>query len=210
MGKKMDDDDDKPQRVGGRLGDTDEPKIIVGIDPGKNNALVALSLISPHARAWMAPLSIRQGVAIPRLPSDLLRLETAPIVFIEHLHGRKGWQAKATFGLGGSMIAMAALCVAKRWPIYFVRPMAWRKAMGVRRGNKNDDESTKDRTRARFDELFPNSVLPLSSKRARKINHNLTDAMMIAAYGVQHLGYQFQQWKFQPYLQGAVRIKSMD
>ena len=75
------------------------------------------------------------------------------------------------FNFGQSFGVLKGICAALKLPIYFVRPMKWKKYFNL-------IKSHKDASRTKVIEIFPY----ISSKISRKKDSNKADSILIAKY----------------------------
>jgi crossover junction endodeoxyribonuclease RuvC len=140
-----------------------EPRVIIGIDAGKNGGI-----------AW-----IQDGKAcVEKMPDTLQDLwelfrdissEGDCRACLEQVHSspQMGVVSSFTFGNGFGRLEMAL--TAAGIPFERVRPQVWQKAMGcMTKGDKNV-------SKRKAQELFP----------SMKVTHATADALLIASYGAK-------------------------
>lgn len=156
---------------------------IVAIDPGLTGALAWLRLREgvvhllavedvPTAKAQQGK-SMKAHLLIPAL-ADMMQnpLFDVQSAVIEEVHAMPGQGVTSMFRFGYTAGAIAGVCAGLRLPTHFVRPQAWQKVAGVRKGD--------DAGRLRAVQLFPKKARYFS----RKMDHNRADAALI---GYAHL-----------------------
>ena len=97
-------------------------------------------------------------------------------VVIEHVTAMPGQGVTSMFNFGQSFGVIKGVCAAMQLPIYFVRPVKWKKYFDL-------INSQKDSSRVKAIEMFPK----FSSMLSRKKDSNKADAILIANY---HLNNQ--------------------
>lgn len=153
--------------------------IVVGIDPGKKGALVALD--SKTDRAWAHLLKYdKLGVTDWRPIASGLGNHHDTLFIVERVIGRGGWSARAnfSFGLTYGQVMLSLRHHHSESPSRIIGPLTWQQTM--HRGLPDVD--TKSRSLLAFEQLFPYGPLPRG--QTGKMNENLIDAWLIAAYGV--------------------------
>ena len=101
------------------------------------------------------------------------RSETA--VVIEHVTAMPGQGVTSMFNFGQSFGVIKGICSALTLPIYFVRPVKWKKHFNL-------IGSSKDASRTKAIELFPS----FSNDMAKKKDANKADAILIGRYFLDH------------------------
>ena len=99
--------------------------------------------------------------------------ETA--VVIEHVTAMPGQGVTSMFNFGQSFGVIKGICSALTLPIYFVRPVKWKKHFNL-------IGSSKDASRTKAIELFPS----FSNDMAKKKDANKADAILIGRYFLDH------------------------
>jgi hypothetical protein len=165
--------------------------IVVGVDNGLDGGIAILTF-DDKMRMWPAPImhvmpvlehkAKRQiyasGVAdiLRRLPLD----ETH--VYIERASTRPGLGAQSVFNYGVGYGVIQGVTATLRLPHTLVTPAAWSKMMHA--GCAGGD--TKSRSAEAAMRLFP-GVDFRASPRSKKPHDGLTEATLIAAYGLHIL-----------------------
>ena len=96
--------------------------------------------------------------------------DTAKVV-VEHVTAMPGQGVTSMFNFGQSFGVVKGICAALKLPIYFVRPVKWKKYFNLIGTNK-------DASRTKVIEIFPH----ISSKIPRKKDSNKADSILIAKY----------------------------
>ena len=156
--------------------------IVFGIDPGVSGALsiyenkklkevIDMPTMSEGKKnkkqinAAQLSLEIKQRINAPS--------ETA--VVIEHVTAMPGQGVTSMFNFGQSFGVIKGICSALTLPIYFVRPVKWKKHFNL-------IGSSKDASRTKAIELFPS----FSNDMAKKKDANKADAILIGRYFLDH------------------------
>ena len=96
-------------------------------------------------------------------------------VVIEHVSAMPGQGVTSMFNFGQSFGVIKGICSALTLPIYFIRPVKWKKHFNL-------IGSSKDASRTKATELFPN----FSNKMSKKKDANKADAILIGRYFLDH------------------------
>ena len=92
-------------------------------------------------------------------------------VIIEQVSAMPGQGVTSMFNFGQSFGILKGMCSAMRLPMYFVRPVKWKKYFSL-------INSEKDASRTKAIEIFPYFSPNLSKKK----DSNKADAILIASY----------------------------
>jgi crossover junction endodeoxyribonuclease RuvC len=92
-------------------------------------------------------------------------------VVIEQVSAMPGQGVTSMFNFGQSFGILKGICSAMQLPIYFVRPVKWKKYFNL-------INSEKDASRTRAIEIFPY----FSSQLSRKKDSNKADAILISSF----------------------------
>ena len=92
-------------------------------------------------------------------------------VVIEQVSAMPGQGVTSMFNFGQSFGILKGICSAMQLPMYFVRPVKWKKYFSL-------INSEKDASRTRAIEIFPY----FSSQLSRKKDSNKADAILIASF----------------------------
>ena len=99
------------------------------------------------------------------------KLEDRAKVVVEHVTAMPGQGVTSMFNFGQSFGVVKGICAALKLPIYFVRPVKWKKHFNLINTNK-------DASRTKVIEIFPH----ISSKISKKKDSNKADSILIAKY----------------------------
>ncbi len=158
----------------------DEP-VIVGIDPGRSGAAVALSLVGSDPVSVLNFCRSKWG-ALSLWLDELNSLYDIVGIFIENVHAFPTDGRSSAFKFGTSMggVFEASHRVADDDRIHLVSPVTWQNAFDCRtHGDKNV-------SKRKAIELFGESFPVRMSSQTHKVTHDRADAMLIALYGVEH------------------------
>ena len=152
--------------------------IIFGIDPGLGGAISVLEN-KKVIEVFDMPTMIdgkknkRQvnGAQVTNIIKERLNGDEEIIVVVEHVNAMPGQGVTSMFNFGQSFGVIKGICAALSLPIYFVRPMKWKKHFNLIKTNK-------DAGRTKAIEVYPE----ISSKLSRKKDSNKADAILIARY----------------------------
>jgi len=92
-------------------------------------------------------------------------------VIIEQVGAMPGQGVTSMFNFGQSFGVLKGICSALQLPMYFVRPVKWKKYFNLLNSNK-------DSSRTKAIEAFPN----FSQNLTRKKDSNKADAILISSY----------------------------
>ena len=100
-------------------------------------------------------------------------------VIVEQVNAMPGQGVTSMFNFGQSFGVVKGVCSALNIPIYFVRPLKWKKYFDLVKTHK-------DASRTKAIQIYPH----ISDKISRKKDSNKADAILIASYfkDVQKLG----------------------
>ena len=153
---------------------------IIGIDPGITGAICffengkVLDVIEmPNMPEGKKNKKQVNGAQITN--EILSRIEakdkTKIRVVIEHVSAMPGQGVTSMFNFGQSFGVIKGICSALKLPIYFVRPVKWKKYFNL---IKTDKEAS----RSKAIQIFPY----ISSKLSKKKDNNKADAILIASF----------------------------
>ena len=92
-------------------------------------------------------------------------------VVVEQVSAMPGQGVTSMFNFGQSFGVIKGICSAMELPIFYVRPVKWKKYFNL-------INSEKDASRAKAIEMFPK----ISHKLSKKKDNNKADAILIAQY----------------------------
>ena len=152
--------------------------IIFGIDPGISGAISILEN-KKVIEIFDMPTMIdgkknkRQinGSQVTNIIKERLNDGKEIIVVVEQVNAMPGQGVTSMFNFGQSLGVLKGICAALKLPIYFVRPVKWKKYFNLIKTNK-------DASRTKVIEIFPY----ISSKLSRKKDSNKADSILIAKY----------------------------
>ena len=152
--------------------------IIFGIDPGISGAICVLKegkILEVYEMPTMidGKKNKRQvnGAEVTNIFLKELNKENAAKVVVEHVTAMPGQGVTSMFNFGQQFGVLKGICAALKLPIYFVRPVKWKKHFNLIKTNK-------DASRTKVIEIFPY----ISSKISRKKDSNKADSILIAKY----------------------------
>ena len=161
--------------------------IIFGIDPGVSGAICVLKK-GKILEVYEMPTMIdgkknkRQvnGAEVANIFNKAIndniklidgKIENEVKVVVEHVTAMPGQGVTSMFNFGQSFGVIKGICAALKLPIFFVRPVKWKKFFNLIKTNK-------DASRTKVIEMFPN----ISSQLSKKKDSNKADAILIARY----------------------------
>jgi len=154
--------------------------IIFGIDPGVSGAISVLEN-KKVIEVFDMPTMIDgkknkkqvNGAQVTNIIKERLDSEKEKeiAVVVEHVNAMPGQGVTSMFNFGQSFGVIKGICSALSLPIYFVRPIKWKKYFNLIKTNK-------DASRTKVIEVYPE----ISSKLHRKKDSNKADAILIARY----------------------------
>ena len=161
--------------------------IIIGIDPGisgaicfiKNGKIIDVVEMPSMAEGKKNKRQVN-GAEVTNIFNKVIntnhdkmgsRDENEVKVVIEHVTAMPGQGVTSMFNFGQSFGVIKGICAALKLPIYFVRPVKWKKYYNLIKTNK-------DASRTKVIEIFPY----ISSKIPRKKDSNKADSILIAKY----------------------------
>ncbi len=152
--------------------------IIFGIDPGISGAVCVLKegkILEVYEMPTMidGKKNKRQvnGAEVTNIFLKNLNNKYKAKVVVEHVTAMPGQGVTSMFNFGQSFGVMKGICAALKLPIYFVRPVKWKKYFNLINTNK-------DASRTKVIEIFPY----FSSHLSRKKDSNKADAILIASF----------------------------
>ena len=92
-------------------------------------------------------------------------------VVVEHVTAMPGQGVTSMFNFGQSFGLIKGVCAALKIPIYFVRPVKWKKHFDLIKTNK-------DASRTKVIQIFPH----IAPQIFRKKDSNKADSILIAKY----------------------------
>ena len=156
--------------------------IVFGIDPGVSGAFSIYEHKKLKEVIDMPTMSEgkknKKQINAAQLASEIKkrvnRFDDVAVV-IEHVSAMPGQGVTSMFNFGQSFGVIKGICSALTLPIYFIRPVKWKKHFNL-------IGSSKDASRTKAIELFPN----FSNEMAKKKDANKADAILIGRYFLDH------------------------
>ena len=156
--------------------------IVFGIDPGVSGALSIYENKKLKEVIDMPTMSEgkknKKQINAAQLSLEIKqRINGSPetAVVVEHVTAMPGQGVTSMFNFGQSFGVIKGICSALTLPIYFVRPVKWKKHFNL-------IGSSKDASRTKAIELFPS----FSNDMAKKKDANKADAILIGRYFLDH------------------------
>ena len=152
--------------------------IIFGIDPGVSGAISILEN-KKVIEVFDMPTMIDgkknkkqvNGAEITNIINNEMINDSDIKVIIEQVSAMPGQGVTSMFNFGQSFGVLKGICAALKIPIYFVRPVKWKKHFNL-------INSEKDASRTKVIETFPY----ISSQLSKKKDGNKADAILIARF----------------------------
>ena len=152
--------------------------ILIGIDPGLTGAIAILEgkkVLNIYEMPVMAEgkknkkqLNSAQLVSFIK---EYANNNNDVVVIVEQVNAMPGQGVTSMFNFGQTFGAIKGICAALKLPIFFVRPLKWKKHFEL-------VNSSKDSSRTKAIEMYPT----LSNQLAKKKDVNKSDAILIARY----------------------------
>ena len=158
--------------------------LIIGIDPGIKGAICILKdgKILDVFDMPIMPVGKKNKSQVngSQIYNEIKKVtvneeKTSIKVVIEQVSAMPGQGVTSMFNFGQSFGVIKGICSALTLPIYFIRPVKWKKHFNL-------IGSSKDASRTKATELFPN----FSNKMAKKKDANKADAILIGRYFLDH------------------------
>jgi len=181
-----------------------QKKYVLGIDPGKLGAMAIIDIDTKLLQEIiMIPVTSENDIDVKELYTTfqniLIKYGELCSAVVEDVHAIHGASAGSTFSFGYSVGVIHALLKCLEIPMILDQPKTWQallwKGLDEIRGPSKFDKNGKEH-RGKLDtkamsllgskRIYPNAKLTdPRSERAKKENHNISDAIQIAAYGVE-------------------------
>ena len=159
--------------------------IIFGVDPGISGAICVLkegkimevyempTMIDGKKNKRQVNGAEVTNIFLKELHNEDKELhnEDKAKVVVEHVTAMPGQGVTSMFNFGQAFGVLKGISAALKLPIYFVRPVKWKKYFNLIKTNK-------DASRTKVIEIFPY----ISSKISRKKDSNKADSILIAKY----------------------------
>ena len=152
---------------------------IIGIDPGISGAMCFFNngdIIDVIDMPFMAEgkknkRQVNGSQIYNEIYNRIKDLKSKRVyVVIEHVTAMPGQGVTSMFNFGQSFGVLKGICAAMRLPVYFVRPVKWKKYFNLL-------GSEKDASRTKVIEIFPE----ISGKLSKKKDINRADAILISS-----------------------------
>ena len=163
--------------------------LIIGIDPGisgsicffQDGNIVDVVEMPTMTEGKKNKKQVNGSQIFNEVSEQIKRLDKKEIkVVIEQVSAMPGQGVTSMFNFGQSFGILKGICSAMQLPMYFVRPVKWKKYFNL-------INSEKDASRTRAIEIFPY----FSSELSRKKDSNKADAILIANFYYET--YQIEQ-----------------
>jgi len=155
--------------------------MILGIDPGLDGALASLHGSAVCVYDTPTLKGVKRDYDLRTMSERLAELcaDGVKMAILERVHAMPGQGVSSMFNMGRGYGIWLGLLAAHRVPYELVLPQRWKKVM-----LPDMDRSSKDSSRLRAMQLFPDCAAQLT----RKKDHNRAEALLIAAYGQRLVG----------------------
>ena len=154
--------------------------LIIGIDPGisgsicffKNGEIKDVIDMPTMTEGKRNKKQVNGSQIFNEISKRIKEIDKKDIkVVIEQVSAMPGQGVTSMFNFGQSFGILKGICSAMQLPMYFVRPLKWKKYFNL-------IKSEKDASRTRAIEIFPY----FSSNLSRKKDSNKADAILIASF----------------------------
>ena len=154
--------------------------LIIGIDPGitgsicffKNNKIIEVIEMPTMTEGKKNKKQVNGAQIFNEISNRISDIERENIrVVIEQVSAMPGQGVTSMFNFGQSFGILKGICSAMQLPMYFVRPVKWKKYFGL-------INSEKGASRTKAIEMFPY----FSSNLSKKKDINKADAILIASF----------------------------
>ena len=154
--------------------------LIIGIDPGisgsicffQDGKIVDVIEMPTMTEGKKNKKQVNGSQIFNEISEKIKKLDKNEInVVIEQVSAMPGQGVTSMFNFGQSFGILKGICSSMQLPMYFVRPVKWKKYFNL-------INSEKDASRTRAIEIFPY----FSSQLSRKKDSNKADAILIASF----------------------------
>ena len=154
--------------------------LIIGIDPGisgsicffKNGEIKDVIDMPTMTEGKRNKKQVNGSQIFNEISKRIKEIDRKDIkVVIEQVSAMPGQGVTSMFNFGQSFGILKGICSAMQLPMYFVRPLKWKKYFNL-------INSEKDASRTRAIEIFPY----FSSNLSKKKDSNKADAILIASF----------------------------
>lgn len=146
--------------------------IICGVDPGQAGGIATIA--NGRASAWKMPETEVDTIELLRL---VLGADT--IVYMESVHSFPGQGVASSFTFGKGYGFLRGTVCTLGIPLIDVSPMRWKKALGINFTAQDSKKDKKNGSKALAQQWWPDI----------KINHAISEALLIARYGEMQQKY---------------------
>ena len=154
--------------------------MIIGIDPGISGAICFF--LDGKVQDIIEMPSMAEGKKNKRqingsqiyneIDSRIRNIQKKNVyVVVEQVSAMPGQGVTSMFNFGQSFGIIKGICAAMQLPIYFVRPVKWKKYFDL-------IKTDKDASRTKVIQIFPY----IASKLSKKKDNNKADAILIASF----------------------------
>ena len=154
--------------------------LIIGIDPGisgsicffQDGKIVDVVEMPTMIEGKKNKKQVNGSQIFNEISDKIKKLDKKDIkVVIEQVSAMPGQGVTSMFNFGQSFGILKGICSAMQLPMYFIRPVKWKKYFNL-------INSEKDASRTRAIEIFPY----FSSQLSRKKDSNKADAILISSF----------------------------
>jgi len=154
--------------------------LIIGIDPGisgsicffQDGKIVDVVEMPTMIEGKKNKKQVNGSQIFNEISEKIKKLDKKEIkVVIEQVSAMPGQGVTSMFNFGQSFGILKGICSAMQLPMYFIRPVKWKKYFNL-------INSEKDASRTRAIEIFPY----FSSQLSRKKDSNKADAILISSF----------------------------
>ena len=154
--------------------------LVIGIDPGisgsicflQNGKIIDVVEMPTMIEGKKNKKQVNGSQIFNEISERIKKIDKSDIrVIIEQVSAMPGQGVTSMFNFGQSFGILKGLCSAMQLPMYFVRPLKWKKYFNL-------INSEKDASRTRAIEIFPY----FSGQLSRKKDSNKEDAILIASF----------------------------
>jgi len=154
--------------------------LIIGIDPGitgsicffEDGKIIDVVEMPNMAEGKKNKRQVNGAQIYHEISKRIKNLEKKDIkVIIEQVAAMPGQGVTSMFNFGQSFGVLKGICAAMQIPMYFVRPVKWKKYFNL-------INSEKDASRTKAIEIFPH----FSAQLSRKKDSNKADAILISSF----------------------------
>jgi len=154
--------------------------LVIGIDPGisgsicffQDGKIIDVIETPTMTEGKKNKKQVNGSQIFNEISKRIVKIDKKDIkVVIEQVSAMPGQGVTSMFNFGQSFGILKGICSAMQLPMYFVRPVKWKKYFNL-------INSEKDASRTKAIEVFPY----FSSQLSRKKDSNKADAILIASY----------------------------